>query len=265
MEKTTQKKKLLSIGKAADYINVSIDTLRRWEKKGKVDSYRSPGNHRYFLKEDLDKLFGKKYQHDTPRKKRKEKKVADESMVSENTQEWNSEKTENENEFEKEIPKITPTYAPPTVYPTFTPSKTDEIIDRPVREVKVPEIELIRVVRKQRRVEFTNGNFKRESEQSSQSILTPKFEEPNQQESTSKEKDIEIEEEKTKEESKAKFEKTDSKKRDATKQKERNEDSKIVKNNLLIYAIITVTILIVIATIFFVIGITSQQMISPVP
>lgn len=51
----------LSIGKASEYLGVSIDTLRRWEKKGRVNAYRSPGGHRYFEKNDLDNLFGKKY------------------------------------------------------------------------------------------------------------------------------------------------------------------------------------------------------------
>lgn len=53
--------KLFSIGSAADYLGISIDTLRRWEKKGKVSAYRSPGGHRYFKKDDLDILFGTKY------------------------------------------------------------------------------------------------------------------------------------------------------------------------------------------------------------
>lgn len=51
----------LSIGKAAEYLGVSIDTLRRWEKKERVQALRSPGGHRYFKRDDLDNLFGKKY------------------------------------------------------------------------------------------------------------------------------------------------------------------------------------------------------------
>ncbi len=57
----TKKNKLLSIGEASDYLGISIDTLRRWEKKGKVPTYRSPGGHRYFKKLDLENLFGTKY------------------------------------------------------------------------------------------------------------------------------------------------------------------------------------------------------------
>lgn len=59
----------LSIGKAAEHINVSIDTLRRWEKKGVITAYRSPGGHRYFLREDLEKLFDQKYTRTSPTKK----------------------------------------------------------------------------------------------------------------------------------------------------------------------------------------------------
>ena len=59
----------ISIGKASEYLGVSIDTLRRWEKKGVIAAYRSPGGHRYFLKNDLDKLFGQKYTRTSPTKK----------------------------------------------------------------------------------------------------------------------------------------------------------------------------------------------------
>ncbi|MFV1917275.1 MAG: hypothetical protein ACC618_02245, partial [Patescibacteria group bacterium] len=46
------------------------DTLRRWEKKGVIAAYRSPGGHRYFLRGDLEKLFNQKYTRTTPTKKR---------------------------------------------------------------------------------------------------------------------------------------------------------------------------------------------------
>lgn len=50
----------LSIGEASRYLNVAIETLRRWDKKGKIESYRSPGGHRYFSRKDLKKLFKKR-------------------------------------------------------------------------------------------------------------------------------------------------------------------------------------------------------------
>ena len=58
------KREYLSIGEAADYLGISIDTIRRWDKKGKVTAYRSPGGHRYFQKNDLDKLFDTKYERE---------------------------------------------------------------------------------------------------------------------------------------------------------------------------------------------------------
>jgi len=66
--------KRLSIGKAAKYLGVSIDTLRRWEKKGVITAYRSPGGHRYFIDEDLDKLFDQKYNRTEPIREREQKK-----------------------------------------------------------------------------------------------------------------------------------------------------------------------------------------------
>ncbi|OGM19859.1 hypothetical protein A2686_01155 [Candidatus Woesebacteria bacterium RIFCSPHIGHO2_01_FULL_38_10] len=57
-----KKTPLLSIGEASEYLGISIDTLRRWEKKGKLKVLRSPGGHRYFKKENLDNVFGTKYE-----------------------------------------------------------------------------------------------------------------------------------------------------------------------------------------------------------
>ena len=63
LENIGKNDKLLSIGEASEYLGVSIDTLRRWEKKEKVKSYRSPGGHRYFRKNDLDTLFCYRHCH----------------------------------------------------------------------------------------------------------------------------------------------------------------------------------------------------------
>jgi excisionase family DNA binding protein len=58
------KRDLLSIGDASIYLGVSIDTLRRWERRGRINPYRSPGGHRYYKRDELDQLFGRRYSHD---------------------------------------------------------------------------------------------------------------------------------------------------------------------------------------------------------
>lgn len=48
------KKNLLTISQAAAYLGVSIMTLRRWDKNGKLMAIRKEGGtHRYYLKNDL--------------------------------------------------------------------------------------------------------------------------------------------------------------------------------------------------------------------
>ena len=47
-------KNLLTIKEAAQFLGVSIDTLRRWDLKGKLKAVRSPGGHRYYSKEQLE-------------------------------------------------------------------------------------------------------------------------------------------------------------------------------------------------------------------
>lgn len=53
-DKTSQ---WMSIGQAAKYSGVSRDTLRRWEKAGKIKAFRSPTNRRYYTKNQLDELI----------------------------------------------------------------------------------------------------------------------------------------------------------------------------------------------------------------
>lgn len=71
---------LLSIGEASEYLGISIDTLRRWEKKEKIKAYRSPGGHRYFKKDELDNLFGRKYEREKEVLPRTEKKTVTEEQ-----------------------------------------------------------------------------------------------------------------------------------------------------------------------------------------
>lgn len=53
-------KNWVSISEAASYLRISKDTLRRWEKQGLLKAYRSPTNHRYYNKHELDYAFSKK-------------------------------------------------------------------------------------------------------------------------------------------------------------------------------------------------------------
>ena len=47
--------KLLRINEAAEMLGVSIDTLRRWDKSGKLVAVRKDGGtHRYYLEKDLE-------------------------------------------------------------------------------------------------------------------------------------------------------------------------------------------------------------------
>lgn len=47
--------KLLTIREAAEFLGISVDTLRRWDKSGKLVATRKEGGtHRYYAKEDLE-------------------------------------------------------------------------------------------------------------------------------------------------------------------------------------------------------------------
>ena len=46
---------LLTIGQAAEYLGVSLNTLRRWDESGKLVAIRKEGGvHRYYLEKDLE-------------------------------------------------------------------------------------------------------------------------------------------------------------------------------------------------------------------
>jgi hypothetical protein len=46
--------RLISIGKAAKILGISIKTLQRWDKSGKFPSIRRPGGHRYYNPKDIE-------------------------------------------------------------------------------------------------------------------------------------------------------------------------------------------------------------------
>ena len=47
---------MLSIKEASEFLGVSIDTLRRWERAGKITAFRTEGGHRRYEKKDLIKF-----------------------------------------------------------------------------------------------------------------------------------------------------------------------------------------------------------------
>jgi hypothetical protein len=49
-------KKLMPIGKAADFLGVSIMTLRRWDTSGKLPAIKSPSGYRYYEREVLERF-----------------------------------------------------------------------------------------------------------------------------------------------------------------------------------------------------------------
>ena len=53
----------LSIGKTAKFLGVSTVTLRRWEKSGKISSFRTFGNHRRFQESEIIKINNKEKLH----------------------------------------------------------------------------------------------------------------------------------------------------------------------------------------------------------
>jgi len=52
------KNKLITIQEVSKQLNVCMDTLRRWDKSGKLISIRTKGGHRRYLQSTIDKLKG---------------------------------------------------------------------------------------------------------------------------------------------------------------------------------------------------------------
>jgi len=124
---TPQNKDLLSIGEASEYLGISIDTLRRWEKKGRIEPFRSPGGHRYFEKKQLDNLFGKKYERIEPTIRKST--GAKETVKSQKP-------IEEEREFQREEDIVT----------VETIEKEVFIIDRAPRQVSIPMPSPLRII-----------------------------------------------------------------------------------------------------------------------
>lgn len=57
-------RKIFSVSAAAKYLGVFSLTLRNWEKKKLIKSFRTLGGHRRFKKEELDRISGTKSEGD---------------------------------------------------------------------------------------------------------------------------------------------------------------------------------------------------------
>jgi molybdopterin-binding protein len=50
----------IRIGRAAEMLGVTVDTIRRWADEGKIESVRSPGGQRLIPIEDITRLIGER-------------------------------------------------------------------------------------------------------------------------------------------------------------------------------------------------------------
>jgi len=65
----------LRVSEAAEYLGVSPNTLRNWERAGKIEAHRHPVNsYRLFKKEELDALL-KQVQEPQPPKKNEQNEI----------------------------------------------------------------------------------------------------------------------------------------------------------------------------------------------
>ena len=196
MQNSVPADRLLSIGKSSEYLGVSIDTLRRWEKRGRITPLRSPGGHRYYSKDELDSLFGKRYSRDEETQRRTDEelgKTDDTSPVNINIPDTPApeqvapeiappEKVENLSNllhpYIEELPQTPPVIDPGTQIPPWRPFETiqeviptqpeQQIPPLPVEEIRTPEPEIIQKMPESPPPERTY-----------QSILTPEKKEDN--------------------------------------------------------------------------------------
>lgn len=47
----------VTVGEAAAIATVSTDTIKRWEKAGRIESLRTPTGHRRFRRSDVEALL----------------------------------------------------------------------------------------------------------------------------------------------------------------------------------------------------------------
>jgi molybdopterin-binding protein len=55
----------MSLGEAAEAIGVSVDTLRRWDRVGKLQTHRDGGNRRVVSSAEVERLTARPSRHQT--------------------------------------------------------------------------------------------------------------------------------------------------------------------------------------------------------
>lgn len=54
--------KIYNVSQMAEKLNVSVITLQRWDRDGRLKAFRTPTNRRYYTQEQLDNLLGENCQ-----------------------------------------------------------------------------------------------------------------------------------------------------------------------------------------------------------
>lgn len=54
--------KIYNVSQMAEKLNVSVITLQRWDREGRLKAFRTPTNRRYYTQEQLDNLLGENCQ-----------------------------------------------------------------------------------------------------------------------------------------------------------------------------------------------------------
>lgn len=54
------REKMLSVQEVCDRLNISVSTLRRWDKEGRIKSIRTEGGHRRYYVEDIEFFIRKR-------------------------------------------------------------------------------------------------------------------------------------------------------------------------------------------------------------
>ena len=52
-----REEELLAISEAARMLGVTVETVRRWEREGRIKAVRTPAGHRRFRRSDVEALL----------------------------------------------------------------------------------------------------------------------------------------------------------------------------------------------------------------